>query len=60
MHKISTMQRSGRKIFKGQLTIGLDLGDRSSSYCVLDEAGKILLEQKLATTPEAIRSRHAP
>jgi transposase len=23
----------------GRLTIGLDLGDRSSFYCVLDQAG---------------------
>ena len=55
MQKISTMRTSGRKICKGQLTIGLDLGDRSSSYCVLDEAGKILLEQKLPTTPEGMK-----
>jgi len=42
-------------IFKGhKLTIGMDLGDRSSNYCVLDEAGELLLEQKLATTPEAM------
>src|SRR6202044_3039875 len=34
---------------------GLDLGDRWSFYCVLDEAGKILLEQKVATTPEAMK-----
>jgi hypothetical protein len=28
-------------IFEGhKLTIGLDLGDRWSNYCVLDEAGK--------------------
>ena len=54
VHKISTMQKSGRKIFKGQLTIGLDLGDRFSSYCVLDEAGKILLEPRLPTTPEGL------
>jgi transposase len=48
--------RTGEKtIFKGQLTIGLDLGDRSSSYCVLDEAGEIILEQKLPTTPEAMK-----
>jgi hypothetical protein len=46
MQKISTMQTSGKTIFKGQLTIGLDLGDRSSAYCVLDEAGEIILEQK--------------
>ena len=28
---------------------------RWSNYCVLDEAGEILLEQKLATTPEAMK-----
>jgi transposase len=56
MQKISTMRTSRSKIFKGhQLTIGLDLGDRSSCYCVLDENGEILLEQKLTTTPEAMK-----
>jgi len=55
MQKISTMRTSGRKIFKGQLTIGLDLGDRSSSYCVLDEAGEIILEQQVPTTGEAVK-----
>ena len=54
MQKISTMRKSGENIFKGQLTIGLDLGDRFSSYCVLNEAGEIILEQKLPTTSEAI------
>jgi transposase len=53
------MRTSGKKIFKGQLTIGLDLGDRSSSYCVVDQAGKILLEQKLPTTPEAMKQAFA-
>ena len=38
-----------------RLTIGLDLGDRWSNYCVLDETGEVLLEQKLATTPEAVK-----
>src|ERR1700733_2969030 len=28
------------------LTVGLDLGDRSSFYCVLDEAGDDLMEQR--------------
>jgi hypothetical protein len=51
MKKISTVRVKGNMIFKGhQLTIGLDLGDRGSCYCVLDEAGEILLEQKVATT----------
>jgi hypothetical protein len=55
MQKISTKRTSGKNIFEGQLTIGLDLGDRSSSYCVLNEAGEIVLEHRLATTPEAIK-----
>ena len=38
-----------------RLTIGLDLGDKSSCYCVLDEAGDVLLEQKVSTTPKAMR-----
>src|SRR5271170_2548201 len=55
MKKISTVQVNGNMIFKGhKLTIGVDLGDRWSCYCVLDEAGEILLEQKVATTPEAM------
>jgi len=49
------MQTSGKNIFEGQLTIGVDLGDRSSAYCVLNEAGEIVLEHKLATTPEAMK-----
>jgi transposase len=56
MQKISTVRRDGNRILKKkQLTVGWDLGDRSSSYCVLDENGEILLEQKVATTPEAMR-----
>jgi transposase len=55
MQKISTMRTSGKNSFEGQLTIGLDLGDRSSSYCVLNEAGEIVWEHKLATTPEAMK-----
>src|SRR5271163_592079 len=56
MKKTNTVRVNGNMIFKGhKLTIGLDLGDRWSFYCVLDEAGEILLEQKVATTPEAIK-----
>jgi transposase len=60
MKKISTVQAFNNEIFKGQkLTIGLDLGDRWSFYCVLEEAGKIILEQKVPTTPEAIQQTFA-
>ena len=56
MKKISIMQAFSNEILKEQkLTIGMDLGDRWSFYCVLDEAGKILLEQKVPTTPEGMK-----
>jgi transposase len=32
--------------------IGLYLGDRTSRYCILNEAGEINLEQELPTTPK--------
>ena len=60
MQKTSTMRRTANKIFKGrQLTIGMDLGDRWSFYCVLDESGKVILEEKLATTPETMKQTFA-
>src|ERR1700693_2860404 len=56
MKKISTAAALKMEKVEGQkLTIGLDLGDRSSWYCVLDEAGEVLLEQKLGTTPKAMK-----
>ena len=56
MKKVSTVGvRRSRNFSEQKLTIGLDLGDRSSWYCVLDEAGAIVLEQKLSTTAKAMR-----
>src|SRR6202163_2411685 len=56
MKKISTAEgKQARNFEDRQLTIGLDLGDRSSWYCVLDETGEVLLEQKLRTTPNAMK-----
>jgi transposase len=56
MKKISTVATNRNKIFKQpQLTIGLDLGDRISHYCILDEAGNVILEDHLPTTPKAIQ-----
>jgi transposase len=50
----SALGRSG-KLQDGQLTIGLDLGDRSSFYCVLNGAGEVILEERVATNPEAVK-----
>ena len=56
MKKVSTVRAKQSKNFSGQkLTIGLDLGDRSSWYSVLDERGEIVLEQRLGTTPKAMQ-----
>ncbi|MGH7489865.1 MAG: IS110 family transposase, partial [bacterium] len=56
MKKVSTTAAKQTNNSSAQkLTIGLDLGDRSSWYCVLDEAGSVLLEQRLSTTPKAMR-----
>jgi hypothetical protein len=47
MKKLTTtmMQETHNKQDR-HLTVGLDLGDRSSFYCVLDEAGDVLMEQR--------------
>jgi transposase len=56
MKKNSTVTTKRNKIFKEpKLTIGLDLGDRSSHYCILDEAGKVVLEHHLPTTVKGIQ-----
>jgi hypothetical protein len=43
----------------GQFTIGLDLGDRSTAFCVLDTDGAIVAEGKLKTTQAAIDQQFA-
>ncbi len=35
------------------LTIGIDLGDRYSHYCVLDKDGEVLEEGRLSTNRKA-------
>ena len=59
MKKITTAVATSKRDLAGKLTIGLDLGDRSSWYCVLDEAGNVVQEQKLATTPKAMQQGFA-
>jgi transposase len=56
MNKVSTVAaKTSRKISQQKLTVELDLGDRSSWYCVLEEAGRALLEQRVSTTPKAVQ-----
>jgi transposase len=56
MKKVSTAAaKQIKNILEQKLTIGLDLGDRSSWYCVLDEAGSVVLEQRVSTSPKAMK-----
>ena len=56
MKKVSTaVSKQSGNISQQKLTIGLDLGDRNSWYCVLDEAGHIQLEQRVRTTAKGLQ-----
>jgi len=57
MKKVSTAAAKQIRNFSRQsLTIGLDLGDRSSHYCVVDKTGRILVESKVSTSPHAMEA----
>jgi len=48
MKKVSTAAaKQSRNISQQKLTIGLDLGDRNSLCCVVDESGQIQPEQRV-------------
>src|ERR1700686_3431153 len=56
MKKISTVTaEKAEKNASPKLRIGRDLGDRFSWSWVLNEAGEVVLEQKVATTPKAMK-----
>ena len=55
MKKISTAVTSGTGNFRDRnLTIGLDLGDRFSHSCILNEVGEVMGERKVPTTRKGI------
>ena len=57
MKKVSTAAtKRNRNLSQPNLTIGPDLGDRSGCYCVLDETGRIVMEQKVSTTAKALQA----
>jgi transposase len=43
----------------GTLTIGMDVGDKSSRYCVMDSAGVVLKEASVATTKKGMAQTFA-
>jgi len=56
MKKSSTQKKTvaSKKRGSESFTIGLDLGDRSCRYCVLDERGEVVLERSCATTRKGL------
>jgi transposase len=50
-------KKSTRKVLVGATTIGIDLGDQWSHYCVLDEAGEVLEEGRFRTTEGGVGKR---
>lgn len=52
--KLAARRAKARGKRQPQITIGLDLGDRSSRYCALDENGEVLLERSVLTTKKAM------
>jgi transposase len=68
MKKHSTAKKSVEKVSKGKqkqihqaarnqrLTVGIDLGDGSSRYCILDEAGEVVSEGQVPTTKAGLSS----
>jgi transposase len=44
---------------KGKLTVGLDLGDRTIRYCILDEAAEVVSEEQVPTSKIGLDSLFA-
>ena len=62
MKKNSTTAKSPKRARarkEGSMTIGMDLGDKTSRYCVLGENGEVLSEGSVATTKKAMAQKFA-
>ncbi|MGH9608727.1 MAG: IS110 family transposase [Bryobacteraceae bacterium] len=53
----SRQSKKRKKICQGSITIGMDLGDKISRYCALDESGEVLFERSVASTKKAMAER---
>jgi len=57
MKKVSKQMRKMEAVDKPEMTLGLDLGDRFSHYCLLNGDGEIVEEGRMQSTEAALR-RH--
>src|ERR1700693_1277578 len=62
MKKNNTVAQSPKRAAarkRGPITIGMDLGDKTSRYCVLGENGELLPEGSVASTRKAMTQKFA-
>jgi transposase len=61
MKKDNTKNQSPRRQVhqQGSITIGMDLGDKTSRLCVLGEDGAVVMEGSVATTKKAMTAKFA-
>ena len=52
--------KSGQKNWKGPITIGMDIGDKTSRYCILDGNGEVVSEGSVGTTKAALMQLYGP
>jgi len=60
MKKNSTVQQNPKRATarkEGPITIGMDLGDKTTQYCILDEQGEIVQEGSVGKTKKALVQR---
>ena len=59
--KLFSYQNVGREARKGdgimgeKVTIGIDLGDKAHRYCMLNEAGEVVMEGEVSSSLEALK-----
>lgn len=54
---VQAVQAAGADQHQTENTIGIDLGDRWSRYCVVDRSGAVVEEDRVRTAAEALKAR---
>jgi Transposase len=57
--RTTKQSKKGQTAAAKRWTVGIDLGDQWSRYCVLDEEGESAEEGRFRSTPEALRKHFA-
>ena len=46
--------RQSKQVCQGPMTFGLDLGDKTSRYCVFNDRGEVVKQASVATTKKGL------